>query len=224
MKRVLLLLLLLSISLLLAACSTKYVCPDGSTVADADSCPETRAPVKVLSVEIEDILSKSKNVESMSYDYKRVDKPLERPVNVWIKKLMVKQEFNVQTEILNKNEMDVIIFNLADKTASVYCESKKFCIKTGDVGVVDFDQYYVKTPLDWVDGVTSAEKKGEARLANREVWILQLDENVTLWVDTFFGVPLRVDNSQERHEFQNPIFNGVTDEEVQYKEKEDRYS
>ncbi len=222
MKRVLL--LLLSISLLLVACSTKYVCPDGSTVTDVNSCPQSKAPAKALSAEIEDILSKSKNVESMSYDYKRVDKPLERPVHVWIKKLMVKREFNVQTEVLNKNEKDVIIFNLADKTATVYCESKKFCIKTGNVGAVDFNQYYVKTPLDWVDGVTSAEKKGEARLANRNVWILQLDENVTLWVDTYFGVPLRVDNGQERYEFQNSIFNSVEEKDVQFIEREDRYS
>ena len=42
-----------------------------------------------------------------------------------------------------------------------------------------------------------------------------------MYVDTFFGVPLRVDNGQERHEFQNMIFNGVTDEQVQFKEKED---
>jgi hypothetical protein len=119
--------------------------------------------------------------------------------------------------------MDVIVFNTLAKTATAYCESKKYCIKTGEAGPVDYDQYYLKTPLDWIDGVTSATKKGEARLVDRDVWILQLDGNVTMWVDTYYGIPLRVDNSQERHEFQNPLFNGVTDAEVQYMEKEDRY-
>ncbi|MEK6809404.1 MAG: hypothetical protein AABY40_01900, partial [Nanoarchaeota archaeon] len=208
--------------------ATKYVCPDGSTVSDSALCPqaeEKEAAVVETSTtsEVEELLAKSKNVVSMSYDYKRVDQPLEKPLKVWIKKVTVKQELPTQTNILNSKEMDIIVFNTLAKTANAYCESKKYCIKTGDIGAVDYNQYYLKTPLDWIEGVSSAKKKGEARLANRDVWILQLEGEVIMYVDTFFGVPLRVDNGQERYEFQNPVFNGVTDEEVQYMEKEDRY-
>ncbi len=212
----------LLMTLVITSCTTKYVCSDGSTATNPDSCPKvSEAPAKVLSAEIREILSKSKNVESLSYDYKRVDKPLERPVNVWIKKLTVKQELIVQTGILNKNVMDVVIFNLADRTVHAYCESKKFCIKTGDVGAVDFDQYYLKTPLDWIDGVTSAEKISEAKIGERKVWQLKTDEGVSLWVDTYYGIPLRVDVGSERHEFQNIIINSVADGEVQFVEKND---
>lgn len=220
-----LVLILLLIALLVVSCApTRYVCPDGSTVADADLCPKAPAPTKTISAEIEEVLSKSKNVESISYDYKRFDKPLERPVNVWVKKLAVKQELIVQTGILNKNEKDVIIFNLADRTARAYCESKNFCIKTGDVGAVDFDQYYFKTPLDWIDGVTSAEKISEAKIGERTVWQLKTPEGVSLWVDSYYGIPLRVDVGDERHEFQNPLFNEVQDKDVQFIEREDRYN
>ena len=213
------------LSLILISCApTKYVCPDGSTVADPALCAqvEEKKVVEEVSADspVEELLAKSKNVESISYNYKRVDLPLEKPFKVWVKKVTVKQELPLQTDVLNSVEMDVVIFNTLAKTANAYCESKKYCIKTGDIGAVEFDQYYVKTPLDWIDGIT-AEKKGEARLANRDVWILELEGNVTMYVDTFFGVPLRVDDGQERHEFQNIIFNGVTDEQVQFKEKED---
>ncbi|MDO8510598.1 MAG: hypothetical protein Q7S55_00370 [Nanoarchaeota archaeon] len=224
MKRILILMLLL-FSLLAVACTTKYVCVDGSTVYDPAQCPKvtpepTECPPSDAANLVQDLLAKSKNVESISYDYRRVDLPLEKPFKVWVKEVTVKQELPLETEVLNSVEMDAVIFNTLAKTANAYCESKKYCIKTGDIGAVEFGQYYVKTPLDWIDGIT-AEKKGEARLANRDVWILQLEGNVTMYVDTFFGVPLRVDNGQERHEFQNMIFNGVTDEQVQFKEKED---
>lgn len=229
MKRRFLLGLVL-LSLLLASCvPTKYVCPDGSTVADPALCSQVEEKevveeIPVAASPVEELLAKSQKVESMSYDYKRADKPLEKAVTVLVKGVNVKQELPAQTKVLNSNEMDVVVFNTLDKTATAYCESKKYCLKTGNAGAVEFDKYYVKTPLDWIAEVKSAEKKGEARLANRDVWILELNGNVTMWVDTFFGVPLRVYTVQERHEFQNPAFNAVTEEEVQYREKEDRYT
>ncbi|MDP3699176.1 MAG: hypothetical protein Q8R47_06350 [Nanoarchaeota archaeon] len=210
--------------LFVTSCATKYVCTDGSTVSDPDLCPKTteeiKEPVSNQGLSIEELLMKSRNVESMSYDYKRVDKPLEKPVDVWIKKLIIKQRLNVQTEVLNKNTMDAVIFDTGATTAQAICESKKYCIKTGDAGPVDYDQYYVKTPLDWIDGVASAEKISEAKIGTRNVWQLRTPEGVSLWVDTYYGVPLRVDVGNERHEFQNVLFNGVQEKDVQFAERD----
>jgi len=223
MKEELILILLLQV-LIVTSCATQYVCPDGSTVSDPGACPKPaeglEESVSTPGLTVEELLTKSKNVESMSYDYKRVDQPLERPFNVWIKKLVVKQELIVQTEILNKNTLDVIIFDTGAKTAQAYCESKKYCVKTGDAGTVDYGQYYVKTPLDWIDGVVFAEKISEAQIGNRKVWQLRTPEGVSLWVDTYYGVPLRVDVGSERHEFQNPLFNGVQERDVQFVERD----
>lgn len=156
----------------------------------------------------------------MSYQYKRFDRPLEKPVDVWIKKLIVKQELLVQTDVLNKNTMDVIIFDTGAKTAQAYCESQRYCIKTGDAGSVDYDQYYLKTPLDWIDGVTSAEKISEAKIGTRSVWQLRTPEGIDLWVDTYYGVPLRVETGTERHDYQNVLFNSIEEKDVQFKEKD----
>src|SRR3989344_5397399 len=208
MKEELILILLLQV-LIVTSCATQYVCPDGSTGSDPGACPKPaeglEESVSTPGLTVEELFTKSKNVESMSYDYKRVDQPLERPFNVWIKKLVVKQELIVQTEILNKNTLDVIIFDTGAKTAQAYCESKKYC---------------VKTPLDWIDGVVFAEKISEAQIGNRKVWQLRTPEGVSLWVDTYYGVPLRVDVGSERHEFQNPLFNGVQERDVQFVERD----
>ena len=221
MKKILL--LLLSLSILLTACSTKYVCTDGSTVSDPSTCPKPTVQAGEPTEQgspIEELLAKSRNVESMSYQYKRFDRPLEKPVMVWIKKLIVKQELLVQTDVLNKNIMDAVIFDTGAKTAQAYCESQHYCVKTGLAGEVDYDQYYVKTPLDWIDGVSAAEKISEAQIDGRKVWQLQTKEGVSLWVDTYYGVPLRVDMGEERHEFQNILFNSIEDADVQFKEKD----
>lgn len=218
MNKIFLLLLLLS-ALLLASCSTKYVCADGSVVKDLAACPKSLE--KFNEPAVEEILAKSKNVESMSYDYKRVDKPLEKPLKVWAKGMWVKQELPVQREVLYRNDKDVIVFNIVEKTAQGYCESVNFCIKTGDSGAVDYQQYYLKTPLDWVDGLESVEKISEAKIGNRNVWQLRTKDGVDLWLDTYYGVPLRVDVGTERYAYQNIIFNRVEDEEVQFVELRD---
>ena len=49
-----------------------------------------------------------------------VDKPLEKPLKVWAKGMWVKQELPVQREVLYRNDKDVIIFNIVEKTAQGY--------------------------------------------------------------------------------------------------------
>src|SRR3989344_1140467 len=218
---------LLLLSLLTASCTTKYVCPDGSTVSRPDLCSKIeveKQPQEVLSQDIREVLDKNKNVHSMSYQYKRFDQPLVRAVKVWVKEKQVKQELAVQSTVWHKNEMDVVIFDTEKRTAEAYCESRRLCIKTGDAGPVNFDQYFVKNPLDWVEDLISAEKISEAQIGGRNVWRLRTDTNIDLWTDTFFGVHLRVDVGNERHEFQNIAFNSVADSDIQFSEKIDDLS
>jgi len=219
MRKVLLLLLILS--LLLVSCTTKYVCPDGRTVEDLQLCEQNnKAPVEELPAEIGEILAKSSNVKSMTYYYRRIDKPLEAPLQFWIKGPIVKRELPVQTQVYQKNEMDVIMFNIIDKTATAYCESKKFCIKNGEIGPVDYDKYYIKTPFEWREEIISAEKLTEEIIEKRKVWLLKANDGVLMWIDTYYGLPLRVEVGPERHEFQEIVFNAVEDAEVSFVERE----
>lgn len=227
-------LLLLVLVIFVSSCAARYVCPDGSEVSDPGLCslaePETKqtAPTAettdLIPAEVQEILDQRKDIASMSYDYKRVDKPLERSFQFWIKGVMVKRELLVEKKILNNNEMDVVIFNTAGRTANLYCESQKYCIKAGDIGAADYGQYYIKTPFDWAEEIVSAEKASEELIFGRKVWVLTVNQNISMWVDTFSGLPLRVDVGDERHEFGIPVFNRVEDDDVKFTEKQDAYS
>ncbi|HLD79363.1 MAG TPA: hypothetical protein VJA18_02290 [Candidatus Nanoarchaeia archaeon] len=212
---------LLLVVFFLAGCTpTQYVCPDGSTVENVELCPKPQQPVELkIPPEIEEILAKTSNVKSISYTYRRLDRPTENVLQFWIKGPIVKRELPVQTEVYQKNEMDVVTFNIIDKTATAYCESKKFCIKIGEIGPVDYDQYYIKTPFEWREEIISAEKITEEIIEKRKVWLLKANDDVLMWVDTYYGLPLRVEVGSERHEFEEFVFNAVKDEEVGWVER-----
>ena len=155
------LVLLLVVVFLAVSCTPRYVCPNGTTVDDPKLCGSVKTPSggeMGIAIGVQEILAQSSNIKSLSYDYKRVDLPLVKPLQFWVKGDAVKRELLVQTTVLNKNEMDIVIFNTAAKTANAYCESKKFCIQTGDAGEVDYGTYHIKTPLEWREEITSAEK------------------------------------------------------------------
>ena len=228
-------LLLLALVIAVSSCAVRYVCPDGSEVLDPNLCssadkpePEQIAPAEktsnLIPADVQELLDQRKDIVSMSYNYKRFDKPLEVPLKFWVKGIAVKRELPIQKKVLNKNEMDIIIFNTVSRTANFYCESQKYCIKTGDIGSADYDQYYIKTPFDWAEEITSAEKTSEELVFNRKVWVLKTNQEISMWVDIFSGLPLRVDAGDKRHEFENPVFNRVEDNEVQFTEKQDTYS
>ncbi len=227
-------LLLLALVIAVSSCTVRYVCPDGSEVLDSSLCssadqpePEqitTEKTSNLIPADVQELLDQRKDIVSMSYNYKRFDKPLEVPLKFWVKGIAVKRELPIQKKVLNKNEMDVVIFNTVSRTANFYCESQKYCIKTGDIGSADYDQYYIKTPFDWAEEITSAEKTSEELVFNRKVWVLKTNQEISMWVDIFSGLPLRVDAGDKRHEFENPVFNRVEDNEVQFTEKQDTYS
>lgn len=124
-----------------------------------------RKTSNLVPADVQELLDQRKDIASMSYNYKRVDKPLEPSLKFWIKGVMVKRELPIQRKVLNKNEMDIIIFNTVSRTANFYCESQKYCIKTGDIGSADYDQYYIKTPL-------IGQKKSPALKRHLKNWYL----------------------------------------------------
>ncbi|MEK6863197.1 MAG: hypothetical protein AABW53_00705 [Nanoarchaeota archaeon] len=227
-------LLLLALVIAVSSCTVKYVCPDGSEVLDSSLCssadqpePEqitTEKTSNLVPADVQELLDQRKDIASMFYNYKRFDQPLEAPLKFWVKGIMVKRELPIEKKVLNKNEMDVVIFNTVSRTANFYCESQKYCIKTGDIGSADYDQYYIKTPFDWAEEITSAEKTSEELVFNRKVWVLKTNQEISMWVDIFSGLPLRVDAGDKRHEFDIPVFNRVEDDDVKFTEKQDAYS
>lgn len=218
--------------LILVGCTQQYVCADGTVVSKPALCPRQEAPFEptatvisipqqTLPAEIQNLLTKSNAVKTMKYDFKEVHKPLETAYTTWVGEEKVKRELPIIESPLHTNEIDVVIFDIVQKTALGYCESPTYCQRVGEIKTVDYDQYYENTPFDWLKLIVSAEKIGKETLFKREVWKLNVNNNVTMWIDTYYGMPLKVEVNGKGYEFRDPVFNSVREEDVAFRALEE---
>ena len=232
MKHIIVLGMLLLLVLIVSSCSTQFVCPDGNIVDSPNKCQETdvkdnsNANQENEAVGFPDglmeLIQKGQNVQSFTYDYKEVNKPKDPTYSFKVYGSKVKRYLPIKTSVLNQNELDVIIFDRTSKTAIGYCESEKYCIKQGEIGTLEFSQYYVTTPFDWLDKIQRAkiETKNE-KMFGRDVWkVIANDGEFTIWIENYYGVPLKVSIGSETFEFRNPKFNMLKENDVDFIERE----
>ncbi|MFH1276315.1 MAG: hypothetical protein ABIH82_04350 [Candidatus Woesearchaeota archaeon] len=236
MKKVIL--MLIFVFLLMVACSSnkEYVCSDGQVVSNPDFCQEEKAETTTIPtsstpqtttsspsqesipVDIKELISKSSKVKSMSYEYKNSPDRTDSIYSVLFKDNKMKIELPIFTKIQNQNEIDTVIIEMNSKTVRAYCESFSYCIEQGDRGEVDYSQYYKPTPLDLLENINSAEKVGEEIVFDRNTWKLKVNGNQFYWIDTFYGVPLKVDGNGEYHHYEKALFNQVRSIEFENKD------
>ena len=113
---------------------------------------------------------------------------------------------------VEEDEYDAIYIDKELKTALAYCDDQK-CYRKGKKAVLDYDEVYISTPLDWHNNIESAEKLGEEVLGRRATWKIAAN-SFTVWLDTFFGVPLQVEFAGNMYEFQKMTFNQLKDGDV----------
>jgi len=229
MKKIIIPCVFLLLVLMVSSCSTQFVCPDGSIVDSPNKCPRDEVQKKVVqegvvgfSDGLLELIQKGQNVQSFTYDFKEVNKPKDPTYSFKIYGSKVKRYLPIKTSVLNQNELDVIIFDRTSKTAIGYCESEKYCIKQGEIGTLEFSQYYVTTPFDWLDKIQRAkiETKNE-RMFGRDVWkVIANDGEFTIWIENYYGVPLKVSIGSETFEFRNPKFNTLNGSDVAFVDME----
>ncbi|MEK6942484.1 MAG: hypothetical protein AABX00_00275 [Nanoarchaeota archaeon] len=113
---------------------------------------------------------------------------------------------------LDKPEsFDSIFIDKAAKTAKSYCVDPT-CKYKGLKAELDYEAYYVPTIFDWAD-FNSAEKITEEQIERRATWVVKTDKG-TLWIDTYYGVPLKVDADGAIYKYQQVNFNAVKDSDV----------
>ena len=225
MKKIIIPCVFLLLVLMVSSCSTQFVCPDGSIVDSPNKCPRDEVQKKVVqegvvgfSDGLLELIQKGQNVQSFTYDFKEVNKPKDPTYSFKIYGSKVKRYLPIKTSVLNQNELDVIIFDRTSKTAIGYCESEKYCIKQGEIGTLEFSQYYVTTPFDWLDKIQRAkiETKNE-KMFGRDVWkVIANDGEFTIWIENYYGVPLKVSIGSETFEFRNPKFNTISAGDVAF--------
>nr|MCK4930158.1 hypothetical protein [Nanoarchaeota archaeon] len=207
-----------------------YVCPDGSKVLDPDKCilveekeePEVReiesvTPGKepeeeeehvpsVISAEAQELFARITNVNSLQYSY--VESPMILPKNIYYtSRDKMKIELRSKVRFTEDESYDTVYLDLIEKTGVAYCEDRdrSICPDRDKVFDVDFDDYFIETPFDWLAKVTSAELTGKSKTLEqrnaKEVsfWIGQ--EPGVMFLDSFFGVPLQITFKDKNYEF-----------------------
>jgi hypothetical protein len=221
MKKVLILILVVCIFII--SCSSKeYVCPNGNVVDDVSKCVQDKqVPVPVVEIsepvveeitispEIKELFSQQYKIKSLTYKHKEsldVTKPI---YPVYLKENLMKILLPGKNKLLNQNDLDTVIIDINSKSVNGYCESEKYCSKQGDMGQVDYDTYYKKTPFDWVNEVNEAELLVGQRIFGRDTMKVKVNGDYTYWVDAFYGIPLKVEGNGVVFIYDEIIFNSV---------------
>ena len=166
-----------------------------------------------ISAEVKELLSLAdEKVQSIRYKYKGPETK-DFFYEFFVKENKVKYILDSTFKTLDIDDAyDVIYINTEAKTALAYCDNRKCRVK-GKKSVLNYDEAYIWTPFDWLDNIEFAEKTGEELIGQRSTW--KLETNIgTLWIGTFFGVPLQAELEDNKYQFVQMKFNGVKDEDV----------
>ena len=175
--------------------------------------PSAAKPAGGIEPEVKDLLGKSKTrVSSIYYKYKGPETG-DNYYDFYIKDDNIKYLPARKLQGLDQaDSYNSIYINNADKTAKSYCDDRA-CIYKGEKGSLDYNKAYIPTIFDWVNGITQANKAGEEVIDDRSTWKVQTNEGI-LWLDTFYGIPLKIESNGKSYRFQQLNVNGVQDSDV----------
>ena len=185
---------------------------------------EEVAPVRTPSKPIQELLQKHVGrVVSLKYMYQdATNKPEEWETWVMGDKMHVKlrEMDNVRGDVY----VDNIYLDLAAKKAVCYCERNVYrCADPNSPIELSFAKYYRKTPFEWIESVTYAEKETEETMQQRTVWKIKWTEDgktTAMWIDTYYGVPVKIKETEgstiRDFIYEDIAFNSVEDADLDH--------
>lgn len=173
--------------------------------------------------EIQQILAKSANVKSYSYIYTgRIEEPV---LTVYVVGDHTKVVLPTLRQTPPKTEyFDTVFLTTSTKQVVGYCldkdsnkcdASRRFNVKYAD--------YSKETPLEWLHEIPpTAVLSGSEKADNRNAAVVSWQEGTQktrLWIDTYYGVPLKVEISvdgtiKEIYTFTSLIVNKYKESDV----------
>jgi|SRR3989344_3203838 len=225
MKKAVLVLLVAAV-LLLAACSVKQPqeVPNANSqnppAKSDDSQPgaqqviEEEPAVAVqqpkMTQEVAELLSRHKDkVKSIKYDYKGPE-----TANNFFQFFVKGSRIKYMPFFANfdrPESYDSVFIDKIGLTARSYCQHASCTVKGKKADLV-YGDYYIKTVFDWID-VDEAVKLGEEVIDSRSTWKMETNKGI-IWVDTFYGIPLKAESNGETYRFQQISVNSVQDSDV----------
>ncbi len=216
---------LLALLLIVSACAKSPQAPQTNQVQEEnteETVPEPeeekveeQVPIPLqqsIPFEIKELFDKSKTrASSVYYNYKGPE--TENNFHVfYIKGNKIKYKPYLEIKSLDMPESyDSIFIDKSARTAASYCEAAS-CSYKGKKEDLNYDQAYIPTVFDWID-VTQAEKVGEEVIESRSTWKIETNKG-TIWVDTFYGIPLKAEANGNTYRFERLAVGGVKDSDV----------
>lgn len=225
MKKILIALLLVVFVMYFSSCASQQpatqINPSPQKAPDVNTKVEQQpatppAPKQEISPEVKELLDKSKSrAKSIYYKYKGPETTTagDNFFEFYVKGTKIKYKPALLVKSLDREDSyDSIFIDKAAKTAQSYCTAA-YCAYKGKKQDLNYDSVYIATVFDWVDGLTSAKKVGEEVIDDRTTWKLETNKGM-MWIDTFYGVPLKIDFSGKNYRFQQISANSVADADV----------
>lgn len=169
-------------------------------------------PVQQIPPEIKELFEKSKTrVKSAYYKY-RGPETGSNFYEFYVKDAKIKYKPHVDVKTFDQPESyDSVFIDKVARTAASYCEAA-YCAYKGKKQSLNYEQAYIMTILDWIE-VEQAKKVGEEVIDSRSTWKLETNLGI-LWIDTFYGIPLRVESNGKTYRFEQFAANSVQDSDV----------
>ena len=173
---------------------------------------ETTQSTAEISADVKELLNKHKTkVSSIYYKYRGPESGSNFH-EFYIKGNKIKYKPSLEIKTLDQpGSYDAIFIDKVAKTAQSYCTAA-YCAYKGKKADLSYATAYISTVFDWID-VTSAEKVGEEVINSRNTWKIETNKGI-LWVDTFYGIPLKIESGGKTYKFEQLAVNSVTDADV----------
>ncbi len=225
MKNFLLLILVIG-ALFLSACAQQQAAPqqpapqpeaqDEAAAPEQDPAPSAQQQEQetqdVIEENVKPLLQQaSARVKSLRYKYEgpETNKAL---FDFWVKGTKVAYAPENKNDYSAQGDSNIIYLDTAAQTAASYCDHRT-CKPQGKRADLTYTAVYLPTPLDWLEGVTAATQVGQEQIEQRSVIIIQTN-NGKLWVDNYYGAPMRAEKDGILYQYKQMAFNDVTDAQV----------
>ena len=166
-----------------------------------------------ISAEVKELLNKSNTkIRSIYYKY-RGPETGSNFHEFYVKGDKIKYKPHLEIKSLDRPESyDAIFIDKTTDTAQSYCTAA-YCAYKGKKLDLSYANAYLPTVFDWIDGLTKANKVGEEVIDSRSTWKLETNKGI-LWVDIFYGIPLKIESGGKTYKFEQISVNAVTDADV----------